>query len=76
MNCPNCGASITAGARFCTNCGFRLSAPAQSTTPPFVQLSGAASSMADVYDNRPGERLDLPEPPVVGSGVGASGLRF
>jgi uncharacterized protein (TIGR00266 family) len=32
--------------------------------------------MADVYDNRPGERLDLPDPTVVGEGVGQSGLRY
>jgi len=32
--------------------------------------------MADVYDNRPGERIDLPDPTVVGSGAGASGLRY
>ena len=37
--CPNCGASIRAGARFCTACGFRLepavtSSPVERTSPP------------------------------------------
>jgi uncharacterized protein (TIGR00266 family) len=52
--------------------------PASSTpTPlPLVPPSGTSASMADVYDNRPGERIDLPDPPVVGTGVGASGLRY
>ncbi|MCX7858502.1 MAG: TIGR00266 family protein [Chloroflexus sp.] len=82
MNCPQCGSPVTAGARFCTNCGFRLTPPTPPAPPvspaasPLIPPSGEAASMADVYDNRPGERLDLPEPPVVGTGVGASGLRF
>jgi uncharacterized protein (TIGR00266 family) len=52
--------------------------PASSTPmpPPLVPPSGTSASMADVYDNRPGERIDLPDPPVVGTGVGASGLRY
>ncbi len=77
MNCPQCGAPVAPNARFCTNCGARLM-PASSTptSPPLVPPSGTSASMADVYDNRPGERLDLPDPPVVGTGVGASGLRY
>ncbi len=82
MNCPQCGSPVAPGTRFCTNCGYRL-APATPPPPPMpptpaslIPPSGDAASMADVYDNRPGERLDLPEPPVAGSGVGASGLRF
>ncbi|MBO9312325.1 MAG: TIGR00266 family protein [Chloroflexus sp.] len=77
MNCPQCGAPVAPNARFCTNCGARLM-PASSTPtpPPLVPPSGTSASMADVYDNRPGERIDLPDPPVVGTGVGASGLRY
>ncbi len=38
--------------------------------------SGEATSMGDVYDNRPGERIDLPDPTVVGTGQGQSGLSY
>ncbi len=76
MNCPQCGAPIAPGARFCTNCGVRIAQPEPVAPPPLIPPSGEAQSMADVYDNRPGERLDLPEPPVMGTGVGQSGLRF
>ncbi len=77
MNCPQCGAPVAPNARFCTNCGARLMpAPPTPTPSPLVPPSGSSASMADVYDNRPGERLDLPDPPVVGTGVGASGLRY
>jgi len=77
MNCPQCGAPVAPNTRFCTNCGARLMpASSTSTPPPLVPPSGTSASMADVYDNRPGERIDLPDPPVVGTGVGASGLRY
>lgn len=36
----------------------------------------ASTSMADVYDNHPGERIDLPDPTIVGSGQGQSGLTY
>ncbi|WP_287157235.1 TIGR00266 family protein [Chloroflexus sp.] len=75
MNCPQCGAPVAPNARFCTNCGARLT-PATAAQSPFIPPSGESVSMADVYDNRPGERLDLPEPTIVGSGIGASGLRY
>lgn len=70
MRCPNCDAELAAGARFCTSCGTPVSAGAPAG-------AGAPSqTMADVYDNRPGERIDLPEPSVVGAGQGQSGLRY
>lgn len=75
MNCPQCGAPVAPNARFCTNCGARLT-PAAAAPSPFTPPSGESVSMADVYDNRPGERLDLPEPTIAGTGVGASGLRY
>ncbi|NTU80142.1 MAG: TIGR00266 family protein [Chloroflexales bacterium] len=72
MRCTTCDADLAPGARFCTSCGTPVSAMAAAPTAP-----GAPSqNMADVYDNRPGERIDLPEPAVVGSGQGASGLRY
>lgn len=72
MRCPTCDAEIAPGARFCTSCGTPVSVPAPAAVAP-----GASSqSMADVYDNRPGERIDLPEPAIVGSGQGQSGLRY
>jgi uncharacterized protein (TIGR00266 family) len=49
---------------------------AASSAPPLVPPSGEADSMSDVYDNRPGERLDLPDPKVAGHGVGQSGMRY
>lgn len=77
MNCPQCGAPVAPNARFCTNCGARLTPAAAAPSPsPLIPPSGESASMADVYDNRPGERLDLPEPTIVGTGVGASGLRY
>jgi len=77
MNCPQCGAPVAPNTRFCTNCGARLTPSTPTPTPsPLVPPSGTSTSMADVYDNRPGERFDLPDPPIVGTGVGASGLRY
>jgi uncharacterized protein (TIGR00266 family) len=71
MRCTTCDAEIAATARFCTNCGTPVA------TPDTASAAGAASqTMADVYDNRPGERIDLPEPTIVGSGQGGSGLRY
>ncbi|NNJ10854.1 TIGR00266 family protein [Chloroflexales bacterium ZM16-3] len=74
MRCTNCDAELAPNARFCTTCGTPVVA-APTPTPP--GLGGSESqSMADVYDNRPGERIDLPEPAVVGTGKGASGLQY
>jgi uncharacterized protein (TIGR00266 family) len=74
MRCTNCDAPLAPNARFCTTCGTPVAgAP---TAEPNVFESGAAQSMADVYNNLPGERIDLPDPTVVGSGVGPSGLRY
>ncbi len=73
MRCTNCDAEIAPGVRFCTSCGT----PTAPVVPSAAAAPGAPTqSMADVYDNRPGERIDLPEPAVVGSGVGQSGLRY
>lgn len=73
MRCTNCDAPLAPNVRFCTSCGTPVvAAPA----PSFAAASEPAQSMADVYDNRPGERLDLPDPAVVGTGSGQSGLRY
>jgi uncharacterized protein (TIGR00266 family) len=71
MRCTTCDAVIAPNARFCTNCGSPVVTAASSAAP------GAPSqTMADVYDNRPGERIDLPDPTVVGEGVGQGGMRY
>jgi uncharacterized protein (TIGR00266 family) len=73
MRCPTCDAEIADNARFCTNCGSPIAAAAPAAAAP----AGAPSqTMADVYDNRPGERIDLPDPTIVGTGEGATGLRY
>ncbi|MBX0328068.1 TIGR00266 family protein [Oscillochloris sp. ZM17-4] len=74
MRCTNCDAELAPNARFCTTCGTPVVA-SPAPTPPGIGGS-ESQSMADVYDNRPGERIDLPDPAVVGAGQGASGLQY
>ncbi|GAB4429179.1 MAG: TIGR00266 family protein [Chloroflexi bacterium OHK40] len=80
MRCTTCDAQLLATARFCTNCGTPVSAQGSASSGPEAYdrafTGGESDSMADVYDNRPGERLDLPPPPVMGHGVGQSGLKY
>jgi uncharacterized protein (TIGR00266 family) len=84
MRCTNCDAQLAPNARFCTTCGTPVAAPAAASAAApaaaaaatSIFASGEAQSMADVYDNQPGERIDLPDPTVVGTGVGQSGLRY
>src|SRR5689334_21421746 len=78
MRCTTCDAELPATARFCTNCGTPVAAPAPSSysAQAAVPASGDSDSMADVYDNRAGERIGLPDPTVVGQGQGASGLKY
>lgn len=75
MRCPTCDSEVPATARFCTNCGTPMAAAAPAA-PTLIPPSGDSDSMADVYDNRPGERIDLPDPTIAGSGQGQSGLRY
>jgi uncharacterized protein (TIGR00266 family) len=70
MRCTNCDAQLPSNARFCTTCGT----PVAAATGAFE--GGASQTMADVYDNQPGERIDLPDPTVVGTGTGQSGLSY
>ncbi|NTV63723.1 MAG: TIGR00266 family protein [Oscillochloris sp.] len=72
MRCTNCDAELAPNARFCTTCGTPVTVASQ----PAAYSGSEAQTMADVYDNRPGERIDLPEPAVVGSGQGTSGLKY
>ena len=48
MFCPNCGTSLTEGARFCPNCGAQISAgtaPAANATPtPNANMGAAAGA--------------------------------
>ncbi len=80
MQCTNCAAELLPGIRFCTKCGTPCNnpaTPAASAAPATPTAPGApAQSMADVYDNRPGERLDMPDPTVTGAGEGSNGLRY
>ncbi|EFO81832.1 protein of unknown function DUF124 [Oscillochloris trichoides DG-6] len=73
MRCNNCDAELAPNARFCTTCGTPVTTTAAPVAP---SNSGESQSMADVYDNHPGERIDLPDPAIVGSGQGASGLKY
>lgn len=81
MKCPSCGIQLAAGARFCTNCGTSIEAAAAQPQPPITGQTiafggGTSDDMGDVYDNRPGERIDLPDPQVMGTGVGQNGLQY
>jgi uncharacterized protein (TIGR00266 family) len=76
MRCPNCDAEVPPNARFCTRCGTPLAAaqpptPAGSQEPSDPTTSGAAN-----YSSQPGQRIDLPEPPVVQSGEGHTGIDY
>lgn len=70
MRCTNCDAELAPNARFCTSCGTPV------VTSPSAAAGSESQTMADVYDNHPGERIDLPDPTIVGSGQGTSGLKY
>jgi uncharacterized protein (TIGR00266 family) len=61
MRCPECGAEVAEGKRFCPQCGTRLVDPEESVAA-FVPKAGA--------------RIDLPDPAVSYSGRGRSGLKY
>jgi uncharacterized protein (TIGR00266 family) len=76
MRCPNCDAEVPTNARFCTRCGTPLAA-AQPPTPAGPQEpAGPPPSGAANYRSQPGQRIDLPEPPVVQSGEGHTGIDY
>lgn len=77
MQCSNCGAAMQPGMRFCTNCGT----PTQSAQP--VAAATGATRMFNEggngnsdFQQQAGQRLDLPEPQVVASGEGKTGMDY
>lgn len=44
--CPNCGAPVRVGAKFCTTCGFRLP-EAATDVPPVADVSSTGPAEAD-----------------------------
>lgn len=73
MQCSNCGAPLQAGARFCANCG--ASAPAAMTGATNM-FTASQSPAGEAYQQQPGQRLDLPDPTVVASGEGSTGIDY
>jgi hypothetical protein len=54
--CPNCGAQIAFGVRFCGNCGIELSWPTQQTSKPKkmgneVEQIEYLNTLASIYQN-------------------------
>ena len=67
--CPNCGASIRAGARFCTACGYRLIQPDAPTPTP--SATPVASQTADtVGTTGPSGQNNVGHTPGTGTGTG------
>ncbi len=66
MQCPNCGANVRPGIRFCPECGSKMP---EST-------SSQASGKPSVVVPRPGTRIDLPDPAISYTGQGRSGLKY
>jgi uncharacterized protein (AIM24 family) len=75
MQCTNCGAQVAPNARFCTTCGAPMPAAQPSAAPVEMQASAAEPS-AGAYTSEPGKRIDLPEPPVVQTGEGHTGVDY
>ncbi len=71
MQCSSCGAALQPGMNFCALCGTRAAA-SQPVTGPTRFIGGDGGS----YQNQPGQRLDLPEPQVVASGEGKTGMDY
>ncbi len=75
MQCSNCDATVQPGMSFCSQCGTRMSASqpvAASATGPTTLLNSDGGS----YQNQSGQRLDLPDPKVVASGEGKTGMDY
>jgi uncharacterized protein (TIGR00266 family) len=80
MQCSTCGASLAPNARFCTNCGTPVGYPqgaAAAMTAATNAFTSAGSPTGEtVYQQQPGQRLDLPDPVVVASGEGTTGIDY
>ena len=72
MQCSNCGAQLPVGTRFCTTCGSSVAAQAAAAVGPTVSFA----SDAPAYRQEEGQRLDLPDPRVVQTGEGRSGVDY
>ncbi len=68
MQCTNCGATLAPNSRFCTTCGTQ-----QPATNATVSLGGNSEA---AYRQEEGKRLDLPDPRVVQTGEGRSGVDY
>src|SRR5262245_33184860 len=75
MQCPNCGAQVAPNARFCTTCGTPM-ADAQPVAQAAAPAAAASQAAGSSYSSQPGQRIDLPEPPVVQSGEGHTGIDY
>ena len=77
MQCSNCGATLPPNTRFCTTCGAPVAAPAapQAVAAAIGPTVNLASSDA-AYRQVEGQRLDLPDPKVVQTGEGRSGIDY
>jgi uncharacterized protein (TIGR00266 family) len=77
MQCPNCGAQVAPNARFCTTCGTPMgsSQPPVSAAAPATPDAAAQGSGAS-YSSQPGKRIDLPEPVIVQTGEGHTGIDY
>ena len=51
MNCPECGASVSADDRFCGNCGALLDAPSPDSG------AGPADTLPPISEDQPGSDL-------------------
>src|SRR4028118_805517 len=67
MQCTNCGATLPPNSRFCTTCGTQ-----QPVTNATVSLNNSEGAFRQVE----GQRLDLPDPRVVQTGEGRSGIDY
>jgi len=79
MQCSNCGVALQAGARFCANCGTAAGYPlgaAAAMTGATNTFASARVTGGEAYQQQPGQRLDLPDPTVVASGEGSTGVDY
>ena len=80
MRCSNCGVALQPGMKFCTNCGTPapVNEPVAATnaaTGPTRMFNGGGDGGSDFYQQA-GQRLDLPDPKVIASGEGKTGMDY